>query len=77
MKILNNIHTFKSEESVKSWVSQIANRTIIDYYRSSGKVVDIYLETLRFGDEEPTAKELLSKCIFPFIDALPEESARL
>ena len=73
----NNIHIFKSEGSVKSWVFQITNRTIIDYYRSSLREVDIYLETLRFEDEEPTANGSLSKCIFPFIDALPEESARL
>ena len=72
-----NIHTSKSEESVKSWVSQIANRTIIDYYRSSGREVNIDLETLRFEDQISTAKESLSKCILPFIDALSEKSTRL
>ena len=72
-----NLHTLKSEESIKSWVFQIANNVIVDHYRRKSKGQDLTAEDLWYDENTPTIKEDLSRCILPFINALPEDSARL
>ena len=44
IKTYNNLAAVKTQKSVKSWLFQIANNTIIDYYRKKGRVQDANVE---------------------------------
>jgi len=82
IKTYNNLDSVKKQKNVKSWLFQIANNTIIDYYRKNSRVPratsEAYLPSCEQAtDELATTKVDLSNCISPFINALPEESARL
>ena len=77
VKVFNNLHTLNSEESVKSWMFQIANRAIIDFYRKSGKTIDFDFDNLPDNIDEPEAFESLANCIVPFIKELPQEESKL
>jgi RNA polymerase sigma-70 factor (ECF subfamily) len=92
IKTYNNLNSVKKQKSVKSWLFQIANNTIIDYYRKTARIQDVTNEALlsinagaihdqgtdKFSPHEIATPEIdLTGCIAPFINALPEESARL
>jgi len=77
IKTYNNLHLVKKQKSVKSWLFQIANNTIIDYYRKKARINNTAVEVLSPTDEETPKNLDLSYCISPFVNALPDESARL
>ena len=77
IKTYNNLATVKTQKSVKSWLFQIANNTIIDYYRKKGRVHDANIEGYWPEDDVQGATIDLSNCISPFINALPDENASL
>lgn len=77
IKTYSNLSSVKSEESVKSWLFQIANNTIVDFYRKRGKTKIVDAEDLWYGEDDQTAQAELSGCIEPFVMALPQETARL
>jgi len=87
IKTYNNLDSVKKQKNVKSWLFQIANNTIIDYYRKNSRVhgsaSEAQLSTSEQSadclpsDELATTNVDLSNCISPFINALPEESAQL
>ena len=59
------------------WLFQIANNTIIDYYRKKGRAQAANSEDLLPLEEPQERKVDLSNCISPFINALPDEHASL
>lgn len=77
IKTYNNLDAVKTKKSVKSWLFQIANNTIIDYYRKKGRAQAANVEHLLHLDSSPESKIDLSNCISPFINALPDEHASL
>lgn len=77
IKTYNNLHTVKTAASVRSWLFQIANRTIIDFYRKRSKEVDLKADDLWYSENDDKTHQALSACITPFISALPKESAEL
>jgi len=77
IKSYHNLNELKSQKSVKSWLFQIANNTIIDHYRKKGRTQTTDLEDFLPIEEPQENKVNLSNCISPFINALPEEHARL
>lgn len=77
IKTHKNLTTIRDQESIKSWLFQIANHTIIDYYRRNAKARELSENDLWFADEEIDIKMELSHCIDPFIQSLPDESAEL
>lgn len=77
LKSYKNLKTLKSEGSIKSWVFQIANNVIIDYYRRKAKNKDLKAEDLWYEEDSSDIKNELSRCVRPFINALPEDSAKL
>ena len=82
IKTYNNLHTVRSQKSVKSWLFQIANHAIIDFYRKRGREPLPEGETLWYEEsqgahQEPGIQQELSGCLQPFIQALSEESAHL
>ena len=77
IKTYNNLHAVKTQKSVKSWLFQIANHTIVDYYRKKGRVQSAKNEDLMPEKEPQKSKVDLTNCISPFINALPDEHASL
>jgi RNA polymerase sigma-70 factor (ECF subfamily) len=77
LKTHENLSQLKSEDSVKSWLFQIANRTIIDFYRKKGSKQTLTQEDLWFSEPEPDVKQALSHCVDPFVNALQPEQAEL
>lgn len=72
-----NLHTLKSGQSVKPWLFQIANRTIIDFYRKNAKQSGLHPEDLWYHENDTTIQQELAHCIEPFIRSLPPEHAAL
>ena len=77
VKTYANLESLTSEESIKPWIFQIANNTIIDFYRKKGKQNDITPKDLWYSQDAVDIKMELSECLLPFIQALPQESANL
>ena len=92
IKTHHNMHTINDHRNVKAWLFQVANNTIVDFYRKQGRNKEIthdapwQLETtnLETGSDNNNSnnnanqvKRDLSECIAPFIDALPTEQAGL
>ncbi|KGJ95860.1 RNA polymerase sigma factor SigZ [Colwellia psychrerythraea] len=77
IKTFNNLNAVKTQKSVKSWLFQIANNTIIDYYRKKGRAQVIKIEGLLPFEGSQERKVDLSNCISPFINALPDKHASL
>ncbi|ALO36628.1 RNA polymerase subunit sigma [Colwellia sp. MT41] len=77
IKIYNKLSAVKTQKSVKSWLFQIANNTIIDYYRKKGRAQENKLEGHWPLEESQESNIDLLNCISPFINALPDEHANL
>jgi len=78
IKTFRNFHTVKSNDSIKSWIFQISNNAVIDYYRKKGKLKQESIpEDLHYDEENPSVHKALSKCVEPFIKALPKDSKEL
>ena len=77
IKTHKNMGQIRSADSVKSWLFQVANTTIIDFYRRRGRHRELSQDDLWFSEEEADIKTELSHCIDPFIGSLPEASAEL
>jgi len=77
IKTYRNLNTVKDQQSVKSWLFQIANHTIIDFYRQKARGSDLRAQDTWFTDDDNKVTNELADCIVPFIKALPEEHATL
>ena len=77
IKTHKNLQSLESEKSIKAWLFQIANHTIIDFYRKRSRTKTVSAEDLWYEDENHLAQQELSQCVKPFIRALPGETADL
>jgi len=77
IKIYQKSHTLKSESSVKSWLFNVANNTIIDHYRKQEKEKKLNFSDLWYEEDRVESVKNLANCIHPFILALPLNSAKL
>ncbi|REL37158.1 RNA polymerase sigma factor SigZ [Thalassotalea euphylliae] len=76
IKVHAKLPELKDKSRIKPWLFQITNRTIIDFYRKQ-RNRDLSAQDLWYENSPPDVKEELSKCIAPFINALPRETAEL
>ena len=77
IKTLGNIHAVKSEASIKPWLYQVANNSIVDFYRRQAKDRELTAENLWYGEDNADIQQSLAQCVLPFINALPPETAAL
>jgi len=80
IKTHQSLSTVKDADSVKSWLFQLANRTIIDFYRKRARYQrdgELQAEDLWFEQEDASLEQEMAECIKPFVDALPEEQSKL
>jgi len=77
IKTYNNLGTVKDQTSVKSWLFQIANHTIVDFYRAKARQQKLSINEHQLVEEPENVKAALSNCLVPFINALPSQNAEL
>ena len=76
IKTHKNLHLLNDISKLKSWLFQIANNTIIDFYRARRKQHEIP-ESLITSDNEESVQQDLIDCLTPFIQHLPEPQRAL
>ncbi|MEP4768824.1 MAG: RNA polymerase sigma factor SigZ [Roseibium sp.] len=75
LKTHKNIAELDKGDSLKSWLFQIANNTIIDFYRKKGRNKAPHPEDLWQSDLPENIQNELEGCVLPFIKALPNDTA--
>ena len=79
LKSYRGLGKLKSRQKLKPWLFQIAQNSLIDFYRQRARKQALKPSLLDFH-EEPEHNEIqqdLSDCIIPFIKALPSDQAEL
>lgn len=71
IKIYRNLSSVKEETSLRSWLFQIAQNTIIDYYRRQKQSLNFQGLMLRYDEQDENTQHSLEQCVAPFINALP------
>ena len=77
IKVHKNLSSLESVTKTKAWLFQIANNTIIDFYRKRDRGIALSADDLWYSEENDQAQQKLAQCVTPFIKALPKESADL
>lgn len=75
IKTYHNLGEVKEAKKIKSWLFQVANNSIIDFYRKKAKGKDLTQDELWYTEGGMTVHQQLSTCILPFIQALPDDEA--
>lgn len=77
IKTYQNLSRIKDKTKIKSWLFQIAQNVIIDFYRKRGRAKNIDEDSLWYANNDESILEQLSSCVMPFINGLPEAEALL
>lgn len=77
IKTYQNLSKVQDDKKIKSWLFQIANNSIIDFYRKRGRSVQLTGDDLWYAWEGGDVYQQLSQCILPFIKGLPDDEAEL
>ena len=79
IKVFNNLSEIKDTTKLKPWLFQIANNSIIDFYRKRAKNSAISEDDLWYDSSDTDSKthKQLSQCIVPFIQAMDEEDTEM
>ncbi len=77
LKSLQALPQLKSHASIKPWLFQIANRTLIDFYRSRAQRHELMQAELWYQRDDDDIQQELAQCLSPFIQQLPDDMAIL
>lgn len=83
IKTYTNLPKLNDVTKVKPWLFQIANHTIIDFYRRQAKtnahldIATIEVESFWLETDEESVIADLSDCITPFVNALNKDDQQL
>lgn len=77
IKTYHNLGDIKETIKIKSWLFQVANRSIIDFYRKQAKAKAFTAEDLWYSEDDESIHQQLSRCVLPFIQALPADEAEM
>ncbi|NKB52145.1 MAG: RNA polymerase sigma factor SigZ [Rhizobiaceae bacterium] len=77
IKTFAGLSQLEDHTKVQQWLFQTAHRTIIDFYRKNGRVKDVSPDDLWYQKDDPDTLQSLERCVEPFLNALPEETAKL
>ena len=75
LKTHKSLDSLRSAQSIKAWLFQLAQRSLIDFYRKKGKSQSVeFQDLLREGESEHNdAESELANCVLPFIQNLADE----
>jgi len=76
IKVHQKLTSLNSKDKIKPWLMQIANNTIIDFYRQQAKYKTLTAEDLWYENQEEVQQNL-SECLNPFIQELPDKYRNL
>ncbi len=77
VKTHKNLGALQNSASLKSWLFQIANTTIIDFYRKQSRAKSVHPDDTWYTDLGASDRHILEGCLSPFIKALPSPAAEL
>lgn len=79
IKSYKNLEQIQDTKKLKSWLFQIANHTIIDFYRkrATSHTTELHEDDDWALEESEDMFAQMSDCITPFINGLPQEEADL
>jgi len=77
IKTYKHLDSVKETHKVKSWLFQVANNAIIDFYRKQGRAKELTEGDLWYKESDTNVHQQLSQCILPFIQALPADEAQM
>lgn len=77
IKTQKKLGSLEQSASLKSWLFQIANNTIIDFYRRKARTSRVHPDDLWYTDLDAADRHVLEGCVSPFMKALPAEAADL
>ncbi|WP_095498256.1 RNA polymerase sigma factor SigZ [Paraferrimonas haliotis] len=77
LKSYDKLSSLEDITRLKPWLFQIANHTLVDYYRRQKNLHHTDDVELIAQLDEPSITHELSRCIGTFLKGLPEESAQL
>ena len=77
IKTYKHVGSVKDGTKIKSWLFQVANNTIIDFYRKRARSQDVHPDDLWYGEDAPDIHRQFSGCVIPFIQALPADEAAM
>ena len=77
VKTYQHLHTLGAEHSLKSWLFQITNRTLIDFYRKKGRAAHTELTDLSDEKSDLSTSQEIAQCVEPFLSGLSDESREL
>ena len=78
IKAHNRLDSLRDSDSIQAWLYQVANRTVIDFYRKKGSLSNPDADDLWYAQgHQADVIEELSHCVEPFIKALPSDLAEL
>lgn len=77
IKTHQHLYAVKEPSKIKSWIFQIANNTVIDFYRKSHASQNVEVGSLWYEQEQTQVITELAGCVKPFINALPQDEAAL
>lgn len=77
LKTYQQLPRLNSSDKVKPWLFQIANHTIIDFYRKRSVQEKYSDDSLWYEQDSPSVLKELSACMQPFLQGLPKEEAEL
>lgn len=77
VKVFTGLPALEDSAKLKSWLFQTAQRAIIDHYRKGGRAKNVHPDDLWYTKDDPVARQDLERCVEPFIQSLPAETARM
>lgn len=77
LKTHKGLDGLSKTSSLKAWIFQIANNTIVDFYRARGREADMHPDDLWYSGNDEAERHMFEGCVAPFMDALPPDVARL
>jgi len=76
IKVFTGLPGLQDPARLQPWLFQTADRTIIDFYRKSGRSA-AHPDDLWYHRDDPETRQDLEGCVEPFILGLPEETAEM
>ncbi|MGB1238854.1 MAG: RNA polymerase sigma factor SigZ [Pseudomonadales bacterium] len=71
------LSTLNEEHNIGAWLYQITNNTLIDFYRARHSLDTYSAVHALYSEPEENLKAELSRCIEPFLNALPQAQSAL
>lgn len=77
IKTFIKLDTLGDPTKVQAWLFQIAQRTIVDFYRAKGRSKDVHPDDLWYLEDETQVLQDFEACVEPFLAALPSNTAHM